>query len=1146
MKKVLFLVGIGLALCTNAQQVPGVADLKSVILKHTTGLKSTDLDELILASHSVDPHNGVHHYYLNQYYRQVKIHNAVLGLHLNSNQEYLSHSSTFVSIASLEPSGTGFSGAGKAVTIALQAMNPVKGIAVDAGETRLVSTKGDRHYYQHETLCKGEITVSPVWLVQDGKLKACWNVNWLAADEQNWWNVRVGILEEQVLDYNNWVNHCEAGNFRNQSRSGYSTPVIPGEGSGAGKTNAKYKVLARPVESPSHGSMSVLNDPADSLSSPFSWHDTNGAGGHEFTITRGNNVYASEDKNNDNIAGYSPDGGSNLNFDFAFDPSKRHTDYLDAAVTNLFYWNNLMHDVWYHYGFDDASGNFQFNNYGRGGQESDEVMAEAQDGSGTNNANFATPPDGVNPRMQMFVWNVSSTSFLLRITQPSGIARPYTSVLAGFGPKLSKTPITGDLILVNDGSSAPTLGCQTFTNAAAVKNQIALIDRGTCTFLEKVQFAQNAGAKAVIVINNTTGNPITMGGTGGTGITIPSLMITKADGDQIKAAINGGQTVRGSLYDSIGAAAKQYDSDFDNGIICHEYGHGISNRLTGGPDNTDCLTNQEQMGEGWSDFFGLVMTHEPGDKGTDKRGIGTYAIDEPNQGDGIRNYPYSTSMTINPVTYNDIKTFSVPHGVGSVWCSMLWDMYWDLTDKYGFDPNIYTGKGGNNIAMKLVMDGMKLQPCNPGFTDGRDAILLADRINNKGANQDLIWKAFARRGLGKSADQGSTSSRSDGTQAFDVPKLDLPDIQKTAVTEIPLGADLVFQIQVSNPYSKTLYQIMVKDTLKNGLQFVKSTGFSKANQSGNVFTALIDSLRGGESVVGYIHSKVTTTTFTEFMDTSDFEGAVNDWKDSVITGTGTWNLSTARKYKGNNSMFSSNAASKTDRVLAKTYAKINLGDHLIFYHYYNTETDWDGGVVEILKNGQWQDAGNYMVENGYNKTISTNPNSNISGRKAFSGNSNGFIRSVIDLSAFAGEQVRVRFRFASDAAEGAEGWYLDHISLVSNYTRVTNRAYVRSASGSEAGSEAGALVLAAEKTIHVVPLVSGRFVVSPNPFQGELNIQTDLLNYSLMVHDITGRLMYSADQLSRNYRMDTAKFPSGTYVMTLVTPSGVEVYKLVK
>jgi hypothetical protein len=159
---------------------------------------------------------------------------------------------------------------------------------------------------------------------------------------------------------------------------------------------------------------------------------------------------------------------------------------LDAAITNLFYWNNAMHDVWYHYGFDDASGNFQFNNYGRGGSGSDEVMAEAQDGSGTNNANFATPPDGQNPRMQMYVWNVSSTSFLLRVLQPSSLARQYVSVLAGFGPKLTTTPITGKLVLVDDGSSSPTsLGCQTLINGSSISGQIALVDRGNLFFSGK-------------------------------------------------------------------------------------------------------------------------------------------------------------------------------------------------------------------------------------------------------------------------------------------------------------------------------------------------------------------------------------------------------------------------------------------------------------------------------------------------------------------------------------------------------------------------------------------------------------------------------------------------------------------------------------
>jgi subtilisin-like proprotein convertase family protein len=96
-------------------------------------------------------------------------------------------------------------------------------------------------------------------------------------------------------------------------------------------------------------------------------------------------------------------------------------------------------------------------------------------------------------------------------------------------------------------------------------------------------------------------------------------------------------------------------------------------------------------------------------------------------------------------------------------------MTWALTNQYGFDPDLINGSGGNNLALQLVVDGLKLQPCSSGFVDGRNAILLADQNNNGGANQCAIWEAFAKRGLGYSASQGSSNSRSDGTQAFDLP-----------------------------------------------------------------------------------------------------------------------------------------------------------------------------------------------------------------------------------------------------------------------------------------------------------------------------------------------------------------------------------------
>jgi hypothetical protein len=160
---------------------------------------------------------------------------------------------------------------------------------------------------------------------------------------------------------------------------------------------------------------------------------------------------------------------------------------------------------------------------------------------------------------------------------------------------------------------------------------------------------------------------------------------------------------------------------------------------------------------------------KPGDSRNDYRGIGTYALGEGIAGRGLRTKFYNTDFAVNDFTYNSIKTQAVPHGVGSVWATMLWDLTWDLIDRYGFDPDIKNGSGGNNIALQLVMDGMKLQPCSPGFVDGRDAILQADQLLYGGVNRCLIWRAFARRGLGENATQGSTSSRSDGVENFDIP-----------------------------------------------------------------------------------------------------------------------------------------------------------------------------------------------------------------------------------------------------------------------------------------------------------------------------------------------------------------------------------------
>jgi Zn-dependent metalloprotease len=123
---------------------------------------------------------------------------------------------------------------------------------------------------------------------------------------------------------------------------------------------------------------------------------------------------------------------------------------------------------------------------------------------------------------------------VLVINSPANIAGDYAAAGAAFGPALTQAGITGNVVVGIDGSGpSPTDGCEPLTNAAAVNGNIALVDRGTCAFTFKVKTAQNAGATAVIVANNTVGPPAPMGGADPT-INIPSVMVAQSTGNLIK------------------------------------------------------------------------------------------------------------------------------------------------------------------------------------------------------------------------------------------------------------------------------------------------------------------------------------------------------------------------------------------------------------------------------------------------------------------------------------------------------------------------------------------------------------------------------------------------------------------------------------
>ena len=141
-----------------------------------------------------------------------------------------------------------------------------------------------------------------------------------------------------------------------------------------------------------------------------------------------------------------------LDFDFPMTPDEHAQTYRDAATTNLFYMNNMIHDLMSHYGFDEASGNFQANNYGRGGVGGDYVRAEAADGNGTNNANFNPPTnDGGTPRMQMYLWPGAQFGSPNSVTVNG---TTYNASYARYSPAPTKAGLTGTFAFVGTGCLA--------------------------------------------------------------------------------------------------------------------------------------------------------------------------------------------------------------------------------------------------------------------------------------------------------------------------------------------------------------------------------------------------------------------------------------------------------------------------------------------------------------------------------------------------------------------------------------------------------------------------------------------------------------------------------------------------------------------
>ncbi|RMA64690.1 M36 family metallopeptidase [Ulvibacter antarcticus] len=511
------------------------------------------------------------------------------------------------------------------------------------------------------------------YLWNNDELVLVWQMTIYEKSRQHWWNIFAAANTGKIIIQKDLIKKCSFSSEACKSGiANYDVPNYNAKPSEEKKINTStnesgcsncYEVFKLPIESPYYGQRTIVENPANTIASPYGWHDINGELGADFSNTTGNNINVFV---RDASEAYQTDGGSLLNFTgYSFNEYYSLQDRsIDAALTNLFYCLNVVHDVSYIYGFDEAAGNFQYNNYGKGGLENDRVSVRTQlEFSGNCSATFGSPVDGE----------------------------------------------------------------------------------------------------------------------------IPELSINTCD---------------------------NRDGSFDSAVTIHEYGHGIVQRLWGGRTVTDCENPLEKLEEGYCDWYGLAFTMDAEDTSTMRRGIATFYRNLGSGSDGIRTYPYTTDINVNPHTYGDVEFSSLTHYQGSVWAEMLWEVTWKLISLYGYDADIYNFTGdvhldaGNVMAFAIITESLKLIPCNAGFIEARNAIITANRSIYGGFSECFIWEAFAKRGLGYSAITGH--------ERFDIPDtIATFDISQTLLC---INDDNVYGLKGGTPFGGVYSGLGVIDD-GNGLTF---------------------------------------------------------------------------------------------------------------------------------------------------------------------------------------------------------------------------------------------------------------------------------------------------------------------------------------
>jgi extracellular elastinolytic metalloproteinase len=319
-------------------------------------------------SSSYKSHNGVVHSYYTQYFNDLSIVNAVTNintkdgkvlsygqiLYRESPEDVMEHQirlNADLNEPSISP---------------LEAVESfMKYLKLEHAELSQEpeNYKDKDSVYYVDGLLKESVPVSLKYLLlENGRLALVWDM--VVDLNENWYHAHICAKTGKALQVLDWI------------------------------ADSAYRVFPFGTNDPNEGPRKLITNPQNLKASPAGWHTMGPMETKPITVTMGNNVYAQENKEGqDNWKkNYRPDGGKSLVFDFYANLTDKPQSYLDASIVNLFYWNNIIHDLFYLYGFDEAAGNFQEYNFHHEGKQGDGVIANAQDGSGFNNANFGTPP----------------------------------------------------------------------------------------------------------------------------------------------------------------------------------------------------------------------------------------------------------------------------------------------------------------------------------------------------------------------------------------------------------------------------------------------------------------------------------------------------------------------------------------------------------------------------------------------------------------------------------------------------------------------------------------------------------------------------------------------------------------------------------